>query len=53
VACYTAAVLLAFWRPSPAGWLAIAAGFAVLALTYGSLGLLLGVLVKTTWRGSS
>ena len=46
VAGYTAAVLLAFWRPGLAGWLAILAAFAVIALTYGALGLLLGVLVK-------
>ena len=43
VALYTAAVLLAFWRPGPAGWASILAGFAVMALTYGALGLLLGV----------
>lgn len=51
VACYTAVVLLAFWRPGPAGWLAIAAGFTVIALSYGSLGLLLGVLVKNDLEG--
>jgi ABC-2 type transport system permease protein len=51
VACYTAGVLLAFWRPDPAGLLAILAGFAVIALTYGSLGLLLGVLVKNDLEG--
>ncbi len=51
VACYTAVVLLAFWRPSPAGWLAITAGFTVIALTYGALGLLLGVLVKNDLEG--
>ncbi len=51
VACYTAVVLLAFWRPSPVGWLAIVSGFAVIALTYGSLGLLLGVLVKNDLEG--
>jgi ABC-2 type transport system permease protein len=51
VAGYTAAVLLAFWRPSPAGWLAILAAFAVIALTYGALGLLLGVLVKGDLEG--
>jgi len=51
VACYTAVVLLAFWRPSPAGWLAILGSFAVIALSYGSLGLLLGVLVKNDLEG--
>jgi hypothetical protein len=51
VAGYTAAVLLAFWRPGLAGWLAILAAFAVIALTYGALGLLLGVLVKGDLEG--
>jgi ABC-2 type transport system permease protein len=51
VACYTAGVLLAFWRPSLAGWLGILGGFVVIALTYGSLGLLLGVLVKNDLEG--
>lgn len=51
VAGYTAAVLLAYWRPSPAGWSAIFAGFTVIALTYGSFGLLLGVLVKNDLEG--
>ena len=51
VALYTAGVLLFFWRPSPAGWAAILAGFAVIALTYGALGLLLGVLVKGDLEG--
>jgi hypothetical protein len=44
IAGYTAVVLLAFWRPSLPGWLAILAAFTVIALTYGALGLLLGVL---------
>ncbi len=48
---YTAAMLLPFWRPGLAGWLAIAAAFAVIALTYGALGLLLGVLVKGDLEG--
>ena len=51
VAGYTAIVLLAFWRPGVAGWLAILAAFAVIALTYGALGLLLGVLVKGDLEG--
>src|ERR1700756_5849470 len=54
VAGYTAAVLLAFWHPGLAGWLtilAILAAFAVIALTYGALGLLLGVLVKGDLEG--
>ena len=51
VALYTAAVLLAFWRPAAVGWLAIWAGLTVMALTYGALGLLLGVLVKGDLEG--
>ena len=51
VALYTAVVLLAFWRPGAAGWLAILAGFTVMALTYGAFGLLLGVLVKGDLEG--
>jgi ABC-2 type transport system permease protein len=51
VALYAAAVLLAFWRPSPAGWLAILVAFTALALTYGALGLLLGVLVSNDLEG--
>jgi hypothetical protein len=51
VAVYAAAVLLVFWRPSIGGWLAIAAGFTVIALTYGAFGLLLGVLVKGDLEG--
>jgi hypothetical protein len=51
VAGYTALVLLAFWRPSLMGWLAIFAGFAVIAVTYGALGLLLGVLVRNDLEG--
>jgi ABC-2 type transport system permease protein len=51
VAGYAAAVLLLFWRPGPAGWLAILAAFTVIALTYGALGLLLGVLVKGDLEG--
>ena len=51
VALYTALVLLAFWRPDGGGWPAIWAGFTVMALTYGALGLLLGVLVKGDLEG--
>lgn len=51
VALYTASVLAAFWHPGPAGWLAIWAGFTVMALTYGALGLLLGVLVHGDLEG--
>ncbi|MFL6111009.1 MAG: hypothetical protein ACJ786_06630 [Catenulispora sp.] len=51
VALYAAVVLLAFWRPSVPGWLAIAGGYAVIALTYGAFGLLLGVLVKGDLEG--
>ncbi|WP_042379850.1 hypothetical protein [Streptacidiphilus melanogenes] len=51
VALYAALVLLGFWRPSPAGWFAILAGYAVIALTYGAFGLLLGVLVKGDLEG--
>jgi ABC-2 type transport system permease protein len=51
VALYTALVLLAYWRPTPAGWLAVLAGFAVMATEYGALGMLLGVLVKGDLEG--
>ena len=51
IALYSALVLLPFWRPSPGGWFAVLAGFAVIALTYGALGLLLGVLVKHDLEG--
>lgn len=51
VALYAALVMLAFWRPTPAGWLAILAGNTVIALTYGAFGLLLGVLVKGDLEG--
>lgn len=51
VAAYAALVLLGFWRPGFTGWLAIAAGYAVIALTYGAFGLLLGVLVKGDLEG--
>ncbi len=51
VALYTSLVLLVYWRPSFGGWLAILAGFVVLAMTYGALGLLLGVLVRGDLEG--
>lgn len=51
VAGYTALVLLTFWRPGLAGFAAILAGCAVVALVYGALGLLLGVLVRNDLEG--
>ncbi|MEU8353692.1 MULTISPECIES: ABC transporter permease [unclassified Streptomyces] len=51
VAGYAALVLLVFWRPDLAGWASVLAGFTVIALTYGALGLLLGVLVKNDLEG--
>lgn len=51
VAAYAALVMLAFWRPTPAGWLAVLGGYTVIALTYGAFGLLLGVLVKGDLEG--
>lgn len=51
VAAYASLVLLAFWHPEPAALLAILAGFAAIAVTYGALGLLLGVLVKGDLEG--
>ncbi|GGU18024.1 hypothetical protein [Streptomyces violascens] len=51
VAVYTALALLPFWRPSVTGWLAVLAAFTVIALTYGALGLLLGVLVRGDLEG--
>ncbi len=51
VATYAALVMLIFWRPNPLGWLAILAGYTVIALTYGAFGLLLGVLVKGDLEG--
>jgi ABC-2 type transport system permease protein len=51
IALYTALAMLPFWRPSPGGWLAVFAGLAVIALTYGALGLFLGVLVKHDLEG--
>lgn len=50
-ACYAAFVLLVFWRPDPAGWAAVLVAFAVIALTYGAFGLLLGVLVRGDLEG--
>jgi len=51
VATYAALVMLAFWRPTPAGWLAVLGGYIVIALVYGAFGLLLGVLVKGDLEG--
>jgi ABC-2 type transport system permease protein len=51
IALYTALAILVFWRPGAGGWCAVVAGFAVIALTYGALGLLLGVLVKRDLEG--
>ncbi|MEU2864581.1 hypothetical protein ABZ672_40675 [Streptomyces mirabilis] len=51
IALYTALAILFFWRPTAGGWFAVFAGFAVIALTYGALGLLLGVLVKRDLEG--
>ena len=49
VSLYTSVVLLAFWRPAslPLVWL----GFLCAALIYGTLGLLLGVLVRGELEG--
>jgi hypothetical protein len=44
-------VLLVYWRPDPGAWAAVVAAFAVIAVTYGALGLLLGVLVKGDLEG--
>ncbi|GAA2270996.1 hypothetical protein GCM10010415_41940 [Streptomyces atrovirens] len=51
IALYTALAVLFLWRPSVGGWFAVLAGFTVIALTYGALGLLLGVLVKRDLEG--
>ncbi|MGW7402141.1 hypothetical protein ACWGI9_00065 [Streptomyces sp. NPDC054833] len=51
IALYTALAILFFWRPTAPGWFAVLTGFAVIALTYGALGLLLGVLVKRDLEG--
>ena len=51
IALYTALAMLPFWRPSPGGWLAVFVGLTAIALTYGALGLLLGVLVKHDLEG--
>ncbi|MFB7507935.1 hypothetical protein [Streptomyces broussonetiae] len=51
IALYTALAILFFWRPTGAGWFAVLAGFAIIALTYGAFGLLLGVLVKRDLDG--
>ncbi|MET7481647.1 hypothetical protein [Streptomyces sp. NPDC005538] len=51
IALYTAVAMLPFWRPGLVGWCAVLAGFTVIALTYGALGLLLGVLVRHDLEG--
>jgi hypothetical protein len=51
IALYTALAILCFWRPAMGGWFAVLGGFTVIALTYGALGLLLGVLVKRDLEG--
>ena len=49
VGCYAALVLLAFWRP--AGLWAVALAFVLAAITYATLGLLIGVLVRGDLEG--
>ncbi|QDQ14804.1 ABC transporter permease [Streptomyces spectabilis] len=51
IALYTALALLLYWRPGFTGWATILAGFLAMTLTYGSLGLFLGVLVKNDLEG--
>ncbi|MEV2255541.1 hypothetical protein AB0I94_34095 [Streptomyces sp. NPDC050147] len=51
IALYTSLALLIYWRPGFTGWATILAGFVAMTLTYGSLGLLLGVLVKNDLEG--
>lgn len=51
VGLYASVVVLVFWRPAPTGWAAVLAAFALMALEYGALGLLLGVLVKGDLEG--
>ncbi|GAA2590927.1 MULTISPECIES: hypothetical protein [Streptomyces] len=51
IALYTALAVLLFWRPAAGAWFGVLAGFAVVALAYGALGLLLGVLVKRDLEG--
>ncbi|MFD4261313.1 hypothetical protein ACFWR9_27710 [Streptomyces sp. NPDC058534] len=51
IALYTALAALLFWRPAVGAWFGLLAGFTVIALTYGALGLLLGVLVKRDLEG--
>lgn len=49
---YTSAVLYLFWQPGhPSAWINVWLGFLCAALTYGSLGLLLGVLVQNELAG--
>jgi ABC-2 type transport system permease protein len=51
VALYATAVMLIFWRPGPAAVDAIVFAFAVIALEYGALGLLVGVTVRGDLEG--
>lgn len=51
IALCTALAVLFLWRPSVGGWFAVLAGFTVIALTHGALGLLPGVLVKRDLEG--
>ncbi|MFD9905372.1 hypothetical protein [Streptomyces sp. NPDC059063] len=51
IAVYTSLALLFYWRPGFTGWGTLLAGFLAVSLTYGSLGLLLGVLVKRDLEG--
>jgi len=51
VSLYASIVLLVYWRPTAGAWAAILVGFAVIALTYGAFGLLLGVLVRDDLEG--
>jgi ABC-2 type transport system permease protein len=52
VSAYAALVLLAFWRPVPPERIVLVGlGYFLVALVYGALGLLLGVLVKSELAG--
>ncbi|MEU2560428.1 hypothetical protein ABZ626_14000 [Streptomyces longispororuber] len=51
IALYTSLALLIYWRPGFTGWGTVLLGFMAMTLTYGALGLLLGVLVKNDLEG--